>query len=112
LGIIPCHVARLGPYFTAGTLACDVLFLQLSPPDINGRFSLGATADYVRAAAARARLVIAEINDQAPITFGDAGLSEDEISIAIHTSRPLPQVPPSPARRNRSRHRRPRRRLH
>ena len=96
LGLIPCHVARLGPYFTTGTLACDVLFVQLSPPGEDGRHSLGATADYVRAASSKARLVIAEINDQAPITHGDPGLSTDEIDIAVPTSRPLVQVQAAP----------------
>jgi acetyl-CoA hydrolase len=92
LAIVPCHVAQLGPYFTNGTLPCDVLFVQLAPASTNGRYSFGATADCLAAAAARARLVVAEINDQAPRTFGEAGLTEADIDIAIHTSRPLPQL--------------------
>jgi acyl-CoA hydrolase len=93
LGIIPCHVAQLGPYFTNGILPCDVLFVQLAPASPDGRYSFGASADFLGAAAARARLVVAEINDQAPRTFGEAGLTEADIDIAIHTSRPLPQLP-------------------
>jgi acyl-CoA hydrolase len=93
LGIIPCHVAQLGPYFTQGAIGCDVLLVQLSPQGRDGRYSFGATADYIRAAATKAKLVIAEINDQAPRVFGDPGLTEAEIDIAIFTSRPLPQVP-------------------
>lgn len=100
LGVIPCHVARLGPYFSAGTLPCDVLFVQLSPAGADGRYSFGATADYIRAAARAARLVIAEINDQAPRTHGHDGLTDAEIDIAIPVSRALPGVPvaaPAPA---------------
>jgi acyl-CoA hydrolase len=93
LGLIPCHVARIGPYFTQGTLPCDVLLVQLGPRNTDGTYSFGATADYIRAAADKARLVIAEINDQAPRTTGHRGLREDEIDIAIHTSRPLPELP-------------------
>ena len=92
LGIIPCHVAAIGPYIAQGTLPCDVLLIQLAPPDANGRYSLGATADYGRAAAQHANLVIAEINHQAPITAGEY-LEAADIDIAIETSRPLPQVP-------------------
>jgi acyl-CoA hydrolase len=92
LGLIPCHVARLGPYFTQGTLACDVLLVQVSPAGPDGLHSFGVTADYVRAAADKARLVIAEINDQVPRTCGHLGLRADEIDIAVHTSRPLPAV--------------------
>ena len=100
LGLIPCHVARIGPYFTQGTLPCDVLLVQLGPQNADGTYGFGVTADYIRAAADKARVVIAEINDQAPRTSGHRGLREDEIDIAIHTSRPLPTVPaasPTPA---------------
>jgi acyl-CoA hydrolase len=93
LGLIPCHVARLAPYFTEGTLPCDVLLVQLGPQNDDGSYSFGATADYIRAAADKARLVIAEINDQAPRTGGHRGLSPDEIDVAISVSRPLPAVP-------------------
>jgi len=96
LGIIPCHVACIAPYIAQGTLPCDVLFIQLAAADKNGRYSLGATADYGRTAARHAKLVIAEINDQAPITCGGEYLEPAEIDFAIHTSRPLPQVPPAP----------------
>ena len=92
LGIIPCHVAAIGPYIAQGTLPCDVLLIQLAPPDANGRYSLGATADYARTAARHAKLVIAEINYQAPTTGGEY-LDATDIDIAIETSRALPQVP-------------------
>jgi acyl-CoA hydrolase len=93
LGLIPCHVARLGPYFTQGTLPCDILLVQLGPQNDDGTYSFGATADYIRAAADRARLVIAEINDQAPRTTGHRGLQPGDIDIAIPVSRPLPAIP-------------------
>jgi len=97
LGIIPCHVGQLGRYFSDGVIGCDVLLVQLSPADTRGIHSFGATADYIRAAADRAAMVIAEINDQAPRTYGAPGLSEADIDIAVYTSRKLPAVPPAPA---------------
>jgi acyl-CoA hydrolase len=97
LGIIPCHVASIAPYIAQGTLPCDVLLIQLSPPDQNGRYTLGATADYGRTAAQHAQFVIAEINDQTPVTAGGEYLQVADIDIAIHTSRPLPQIPSAQA---------------
>lgn len=97
LGIIPCHIAQIGPYLSGGIIPADVAFVQLSPPGSNGRFTFGATADYVRAAVSRARIVVAEINDQAPVTFGDDGLTEQDIHIAVPTSRPLVPVPSAAA---------------
>jgi acyl-CoA hydrolase len=96
LGIVPCHVAQLGPYFTAGAhrlrRSCFLQLITARTPTAATAF--GATADYVRAAAARARLVIAEINDQAPSRlWRRRPHRRRNRSIAIHTSRPLPQVP-------------------
>jgi acyl-CoA hydrolase len=92
LNIVPCHVGQLGAYFTSGAIGCDVLLVQLGPADRDGVYGFGAVADYVRAAANRASLVIAEINDQAPRTMGEAGLRDADIDVAIYTSRPLPAV--------------------
>jgi acyl-CoA hydrolase len=74
-----------------------VLLVQLGPADTHGVYGFGAVADYIRAAADCASLVIAEINDQAPRTAGEIGLTEAEIDVAVFTSRPLPSVPAAKA---------------
>jgi acyl-CoA hydrolase len=70
LSIIPCHVGQIGPLIAAGLIGCDVAMIQVSPADVGGNHSLGLTSDYVLAAVAKARLVIAEVNDQVPFTYG------------------------------------------
>ncbi|BCK55078.1 acetyl-CoA hydrolase/transferase family protein [Nocardia wallacei] len=91
LGIVPCHVSRVGPLIEAGILGCDVAFVQVSPADADGRHSLGLISDYVRAAVGAARVVVAEVNDQVPYTFGE-WLVADEIDCAVTVSRPPVQV--------------------
>lgn len=86
LQVIPCHVSQIGPYIEQGIIGCDVAFVQLSPADDNGNHSCGLISDHVRAAVSKARVVIAEINEQIPFTFGET-IDASEIDVAIHVSR-------------------------
>jgi len=47
LEVVPCHYSALPRMFAEGRLPCDVGLLQVSPPDENGRCSLGIGVDYV-----------------------------------------------------------------
>ncbi len=91
LNIIPCHVSQVGPLIEQGIIGCDVAFVQVSPADEEGHYSFGLISDHVQAAVAKARVVIAEVNDQVPYTFG-ALLPTGEIDCAVHVSRPTVDV--------------------
>ncbi len=95
LNIIPCHVGQIGRMISDGILPCDVAFVQVSPPDADGNHSYGLINDYVQQAVAKARIVIAEVNDRVPFTFGDATLAADRIDVAVHVSRPPVEVRPA-----------------
>jgi acyl-CoA hydrolase len=94
LGVIPCHLGQIGPLIEAGLIGCDVAFVQVSPADAAGNHSLGLVSDYVRAAAARARVVVAEVNEQVPFTYGER-LAAAEIDYAVPVSRPPVEVRPA-----------------
>ena len=91
LSVIPVHVSQIGPLITAGIIRCDVAMIQVSPADANGNHSLGLISDYVLAAVAKARVVIAEVNDQVPYTLGET-LHSSKIDVAVHVSRPPVEV--------------------
>ncbi|GIX30153.1 MAG: acetyl-CoA hydrolase [Porticoccaceae bacterium] len=95
LAVIPCHVSQVGPYIRDGILPCDVALIQVSPPDDEGFHSCGLISDYVLAAVERARVVIAEVNDQVPYTFGER-IHRSQIHCAVEVSRPPVEVPPAP----------------
>jgi acyl-CoA hydrolase len=89
LDVLPTPYGRLHRHALDGTFAVDVVLLQLAPSSGAGPMSLGLANDHVAAAAKRARLVIAEVNDQVPWTFG-AELPEDlSIHHVVNSSRPL-----------------------
>jgi acyl-CoA hydrolase len=90
LDIVPCRYSDLPGLIRRGVVKADVLLVQVSPPDVSGRYSLSMAHDYLPAALDSARLVIAEINRRAPWTYGERYLDESEIDIAIETDRELP----------------------
>ena len=94
LQVIPCHVSQIGPMIEAGTLGCEVAFVQVSPANADGDHSFGLTSDHVRAAVATARVVVAEVNDQVPFTYGEL-LPSADIDHAVYVSRPPTEVPPA-----------------
>lgn len=95
LGIVPCHVSQVGPMIEQGLIGCDVAFVQVSPPDADGNHSFGLINDFVQAAVAKARVVIAEVNECVPFTLGDAVLPAARISCAVQVSRMPVEVPPA-----------------
>src|SRR5271167_2883200 len=96
LRTIPCHLSQLVPYFNDGTIRSDVVFVQVSPPNEHGEYSFSLTNDYQQAAIAKARVVIAEVNDQAPWIHCDAYLSASRIDYLVRVSRPPVGLEPRP----------------
>lgn len=76
-------------------LPVDVAIISVTPPDQNGKLSLGVSVDYTKAAAKNAKLVIAQVNDQMPYTYGDSLLDVSDIDYFVEHSAPLPELKPS-----------------
>jgi acyl-CoA hydrolase len=96
LRTIPCHLSQLVPYFHDGIIRSDVVFVQTSPPNEHGEYSFSLTNDYQQAAIAKARVVIAEVNEQAPWTQCDAYLRANRIDYLVRVSRPPVGLEPRP----------------
>ncbi|MFT0170436.1 acetyl-CoA hydrolase/transferase family protein [Paraburkholderia mimosarum] len=97
LDILPCHYSQFPQMMESGQFPVDVLLLQLAPPDWQGRYSLSIAHEYLIPALEQARIVVAEVNEQAPWTYGERYLSDDEIDFILPTSRALPESSPSSA---------------
>jgi acetyl-CoA hydrolase len=96
LHVLPCHYSQLPILLSRRELRCDVAFLQLSAPDGSGAYSLGVGNDYMLEAARQARVVIAEVNERAPWTFGSEQLKGTRIDYIVHSSRALLEVKANP----------------
>lgn len=95
LGVRPCHVSQIGPMIAQGLIGCDVAFVQVSPPDREGRHSFGLIADFVYEAVTAARVVVAEVNERVPFTYGDVFLPAERIDYAVHVARAPVEVAPA-----------------
>jgi len=89
LDIHPHPYSQLGPLIRAGHIPADVVLVQVSPPDEQGRYSLGLAAEYLPPAIAACRVIIAEVNSQVPWTHGDGALRREDIDVLVETARPL-----------------------
>lgn len=92
LDILPCHYSQFPDLLTTGSLASDVLLLQVAPPDEQGRYSLGLAHEYLVPIIDSARTVIAEVNRQAPWTHGERFLTDEDFDAVVHTDRTLPAI--------------------
>jgi acyl-CoA hydrolase len=66
--------------------------VQLSAPDEHGEYSFSIANDFQQAAMARARVVIAEVNDQIPWTYCEGRVDPARIDYIVRTSRSPVQV--------------------
>jgi len=96
LGVIPCHVGQVGPMIAQGLIGCDAAFVQVSRPDANGQHSFGLIADFMYDAVMKARVVIAEVNERVPFTYGDVVLPSARIDCAVPVARPPVELVPAP----------------
>lgn len=86
----PVFLSDVPALFEPGnTLAIDVAFVQISPPDAHGYCSLGPSVDVTRAAVERARIVVALVNPQVPRTHGDSFVHLSRIQYAVRWDNPL-----------------------
>jgi acyl-CoA hydrolase len=95
LDILPVPYSQIGALIRSGRIPADVVFLQVSPPNERGEYSLGLAADYLVPALDVCRAVVAEVNDQVPWTHTERFLREEDFDLVIRSSR----VPASPGNR-------------
>jgi len=96
LDIHPHPYSRLGALFREKRIPCDVVLLQVSPPNARGEYSMGLAVDYLLPAARVARAVIAEVNDRIPWTHGEHVFRHEDFALVVESSR---EPAPAPAAR-------------
>jgi 4-hydroxybutyrate CoA-transferase len=84
VGILPTRYSdHRGLYCAGGPLAVDVAVIQVSRPGPEGRVSLGVSVGGSIDAARAAPLVIAQVNESMPYTFGAGELELTEIDLLV-----------------------------
>jgi acyl-CoA hydrolase len=97
---VPCQYPDVARFVDEGRLRCDVALVHVSPPDAEGRCSLGTTVGYQRALLRRARTVVAQVNRHMPRTHGDTLVPLERFAAVVEADTPLHETgaePLSPA---------------
>ena len=91
VAVIPCHFADVPRLLELRAPGRVVVVLQVAAAAADGFHSLGLAVDYTWELLARARAVIAEVNDQLPVTSAPR-VHGSRLTAMVPTSRPLPEI--------------------
>ena len=91
----PCYFHEVPKLFREGITQVDVALITVSPPDEEGRVSLGISVDFTKEAALCARTVIAEVNPSMPNTRAGSYLCVNDIDMFVYSDVPLAEMPHS-----------------
>ena len=97
LDIHPHPYSRLAALFRERRVPCDVVLLQVSPPNSRGEYSMGLAVDYLPPALAVARVVIAEVNARVPWTYTERMFRREDFALLLESSREPATPPPTRA---------------
>lgn len=91
---LPLKLSEMHRLFSpVGPVQIDVALVQVSPPDTEGYCSFGVCVGYTLEAALSAGVIIAEVNQNMPRTYGGNALPIEKFDYVIHSSRPLLEYP-------------------
>jgi len=90
---VPCLLSQVPLLFKTHVVKIDVAFVQVTPPDRRGLCSIGVSTDVAKYAMERADLVVGEINDRTPYTFGDTFIHVKDFHYLVKATEPLMYLP-------------------
>jgi acyl-CoA hydrolase len=94
LDVVPVHYGAIPDLVAQGHIRIDVALVQVAAD--GGAFHESPALDYMADAISRARVVIVEVNDQAPFLYGDAAIAAGDIDHVLHVSHPVVEARAQP----------------
>lgn len=88
----PTYFGQCPRFFRDGTLSIDATMITVTPPNEHGMCSLGVSVGGTKPASQVAKLVIAQVNENMPRTYGDSYLHVSEIDYFVEANTPLPTM--------------------
>ncbi|MEE4241843.1 MAG: GNAT family N-acetyltransferase [Desulfopila sp.] len=85
----PILLSNIPHLFYSGQLPLDVVLIQVTPPNVNGKVSLGISVDIVKSAVENGSLIIAQVNPQMVWTMGDSMVDVYDLDILVPVDVPL-----------------------
>jgi acyl-CoA hydrolase/RimJ/RimL family protein N-acetyltransferase len=85
--LIPAYSSEIPEIIKSRRIEVDVAFIQITPPDEAGYCSLGVAVDVAREVMEHASLVVGEINEKMPFTYGDTFVSIEDFDLLVRSER-------------------------
>ncbi|XP_003699616.1 succinyl-CoA:acetate/propanoyl-CoA:succinate CoA transferase [Megachile rotundata] len=89
---IPIFLHEVPKLFYEKRIVPDVALIHVSTPDARGFCSLGVSVDCTRAALTTAKVIVAQVNEHMPRSFGESVIHSSHIDWAVKYNCPLPCV--------------------
>jgi acetyl-CoA hydrolase len=90
---VPVHLSEIPRLIATGDIPVDVALIHVSPPDEHGFCSYGVGVECTKAAAERARQVIALVNPRMPRSLGDSFIHVTRLGSVVEADRPVLELP-------------------
>ncbi|CAN5526209.1 acetyl-CoA hydrolase/transferase C-terminal domain-containing protein [soil metagenome] len=81
---VPVFLSDIPNLFKQHILPIDVAIVHVSPPDNHGYCSLGVSVDIARSAVNTAKIIIAQVNPNAPRTHGDGLVHSSRFAAMVY----------------------------
>lgn len=88
----PVFFHEVPGYIRKGIFEIDVMMVMVSPPDDHGFCCVGVSCDYTMQGIESAKLVLAQVNDQVPVVYGEAFVHVSKLDYIVEASHPLVQL--------------------
>ena len=86
--LIPAFFSQIPQLIGSGQVSVDAAFIQITPPNDAGYSSFGIAMDAARQAMQKASLVVGEINEHIPHTYGDTFVHISEFDYLVKSEDP------------------------
>ncbi|MBN1272183.1 MAG: acetyl-CoA hydrolase/transferase family protein [Candidatus Aminicenantes bacterium] len=93
---VPIFLHQIPELFYSGQMPLDVAMIHLSPPDEHGFMSYGVEVLCSKAAAEKAQIVVAQVNDKMPRVLGDSFIHVSKVHKVVEVSEDLPELEENP----------------
>ena len=94
--LIPAYSSEIPEIIKSRRIAVDVAFIQITPPNDAGYCSLGLAVDVAREVMDKATLVVGEVNERMPFTYGDTFVSIEQFDLLVRSDRDPITYEPAP----------------
>jgi acetyl-CoA hydrolase len=93
---MPVFLSEIPRLIATGDIPVDVALIHVSPPDEHGFCSYGVGVECTKAAAERARQVVALVNPRMPRSLGDSFIHVTRLGSIVEVDRPVLELPHGP----------------